>query len=162
MTIAGVLLVPTPEWRERLLGGGPCGARTSTAWRFAVLNESRVETFHAWNPGLSGVPSGSSDALVLAWSGAVVREGRDRAAVVLGGTMYGGGYADTTPSLGWRGTGWALLYQSTAFPLGCVRWDGPEPISANLLAPWVLAAVCEARGLGRVVLVDENGAEVTP
>ncbi|MDP3767800.1 MAG: hypothetical protein Q8S13_07280 [Dehalococcoidia bacterium] len=170
-----ILLVPSPAWRDRLLATGPCGASPPLAWeRPAYTDASAKRMPPVQRPARWLVPNGLSmriakdrgelrRALVLAWAGAAVPEGCDRAARVLAeeqsmptgtGTLW---FADGTGRHGLitpdssqyfapvTGSRRDIVVTSLASP--------PTDIGA-LLPAWALATVCAARGLGEVVTVE--------
>lgn len=70
--IAGILLIPPPDWRDRLLSDGPCGSRAPVATRYGGFGGRRPE----WVPMRSDRPLPTAahpihpdDALALAWNG---------------------------------------------------------------------------------------------
>lgn len=82
-----ILLVPAPEYRDALLREGPCGSRPPTAWR-PWCEDYGSPTGGAWSSEWATYEDRDdspedSAALVLAWDGAAVAEGCDRAARTL-------------------------------------------------------------------------------
>lgn len=146
-----ILLVPSPEWRERLLADGACGARVPQLW-------------HRWTWGDDAdVSPEESAALVLAFDGAVVREGRDRAAYALaemvGLTTERGVRFRPAVNVGGE-AGWALHgdqdgYRTFGARSFCTTpsLNAPPGLASGLDGAWALATVCAARGLGTVVVL---------
>ena len=76
-----ILLLPAPEYRDRLLAEGPCGSRPPTVHQLGGECDPPM-----WADGPSdGLrwPIVAGPALVLAWDGVAVPEGCDRLARVL-------------------------------------------------------------------------------
>lgn len=170
--IATILLVPVDDWRDRLLGDGPCGSRPPT-----LLGHIHKDGGRCWDPvcgrarWLDGFPDGRRDdhALVIARDGAVVRDGRDRAAYCLSaaekqacvdgvrwreGVTIGGDptfclHGDDSRFTTYARRGW----YSVAFP-----WLAAAP----LRTVHALAVVYVTRGLGTAVLLDSEDREVKP
>jgi hypothetical protein len=70
--VAAVLLVPSQDHREALIGDGPCGSRAPVAWFTAT---------HRWRAGVADRYAGTEgQALVLAWDGKPVADGLARLA----------------------------------------------------------------------------------
>ena len=161
-----LLLVPSEAWRDRLLATGPCGAMVPMAWQH-------------WHSGRWIAPGGKLSAvefvkleddppvaLVLAWAGAAVPEGCDRAARVLLAREGHGDACTTAPEWIPRfgdGECWMLGDDVTYFvpghTMGELRGDFEVPELAGASvggtgAAWALATVCAARGLGEVVTVE--------
>ena len=161
-----ILLVPSEAHRDRLLATGPCEATPPMAWQH-------------WHSGRWIAPGGKLSAvefmkleddppvaLVLAWAGAVVAEGCDRAARVL--RMSRGRPCGLNVTWMQTFAGW-LNYSPDAFDCpddadsyGVTPGESdyvdalvtpPADIGA-LLPAWALAIVCAARGLGEVVVIE--------
>lgn len=156
--IASILLIPAEQYREALLGE-------------SFLN-CRPPTMHQWRDGERGWIQGGFPnpvwksyecALVLAYRGAVVREGRDRAAYVLADKQQVcGGDAGLIFSIaddhdfepGWvRLTG---LDMQASWKIAAV----PHNLSPTLARAWSIATLCATESLGRVVLLDTDGREI--
>lgn len=205
-----VLLTPTEEWYDRLVGAGPFGARPPTAIPPFVPKLRDVE------PGFgihetqewtcprcygSAPPWHATEAvvreithmrgcrlwsLVLGGAGVAVYEGMERAAWMLASregfepavlpwsrhvreefARDDEGFVEQPPRVVAVDTVcWAL----GGYPLGLLFWldaaQGGKPeftiptlaappadLPPALLAPWALAVVCEARGMGRAVFI---------
>jgi len=186
VTVASILLKPAAEWRDRLMQRGPMGAVPPSCMLDAL--DMRLErTYDAGGGSHGWVCNGcgawaqhvyeSEDkvgrwrqmthtwhcphrALVLAWDGAVVPEGRDRAARVLAEEMG----VPTSAGLHWIiwHSQWWLESPAVLSDDDAGGESGPLPelpprILAALVAPWALATVMAARGMGRVVLLDSDG-----
>ena len=180
-----ILLVPSPEWRDRLLADGPCGARPPVMWRNAPSDPGpswggplRGNRVTEWTDPTVVRPPGAypgqhgdmyvyqqERALVLAFDGAVVREGRDRAAYVLAGREGVDGSNGLTWALRDLGSADVWLLGSAApgdeglFLCGEAHGRlgaalaSPPADAGDLLPCWALATVCAARGLGSVVVL---------
>lgn len=142
-----ILLIPTPEWSEKLLREGPCGAAPPRA---------HVDATNHWR----AVERGPGIALVLAWNGKVVPEGMDRAARTLAAreelrAPEGVLWYQTSKR---RGRRWALsvgawggLRRSVGRDYGALT---APSVAATIAPAWSLATVCAARGLGEVVVLE--------
>lgn len=184
--IASILVLPTKEHREALLGWGVCGARPPTR----TPSKCYVEGCQGrtWRPSAVGhaplcVACGrpattawlDEKALVLAWDGKVALEGRDRglrslAAVEALVAAHGLLWIERSP--GWwqiaavdgsrtyiaRRPAWGTVLENIVPALA----DPPTVADDTLVDDWALAVVLVARGIAeRVVLLDERGMEVT-
>jgi hypothetical protein len=144
--IRAVLFVPSEAHREALLADGVCGARVPSAYWHRGGIEAIPEP--GWRANPAHLPPGN--ALVLAFDGRVVREGRDRAAYVL------------AEAVGQDASGGVCWYESVGDFSLATPSDGGERFGApgspaglpdDLRTAWALAVVCAARGLGRVDVV---------
>jgi hypothetical protein len=147
-----ILLVPSDAFREALLGDGPCGAAVPMAHAIADGPVWTPGPYEAgdWGPDLSRL---ARCALVLAWDGAVVREGRDRAAYAL---LDAAGIdpGSATAAAIWRGVHTAAWNMHMLDALGIELTDDRHAcIHAGRSIEERLATVCAARGLGTVVVV---------
>lgn len=168
--ITTILLVPSPEHREALLGDGACGARVPMMWDY------RPEVLR-WTVALDNEPRRSPhvrQALVLAHNGKVVREGRDRLGHVFAcqrwpgvvrpilgyGTMWSAVDASLFNHAKKKPSQWCLLSEEADDD---ESFDLPpcEDLPDDLLCVWALGVVCAERGLGTVVLLDSEGREVS-
>lgn len=178
--LKAVLLIPEPDWREALLGDGPCGARVPTVYRGHLCGHAYHREWHdpTERPEAEAAEcymcrNALERALPLAWSGVFVREGRDRAAYVLAeaisegavpneGAIWGGGVCGAGEHR--RGYGHLIdfagrvIFDGLALSHG--DWDAdlvhepalrdPPEMTEPVADAWTLATVCAARGLGRV------------
>lgn len=165
--IVGVLLVPTAEWREALLAPPrefPGCAPPMAWWRAppAGARGFRWQT-HRYGIHADEDPTGGGAALVLAWNGAVVREGLHRLADVLtdrwGTTVQRWSWTERLGGGAWT----VFLYTPDGPPLDTQEPPGlPSPVGPPLLRPWAEATWAAERGMGRVVLVDAPTARRSP
>lgn len=140
--IASILLVPSVEHREALLGDGPCG--------------SRVPTMHQWREGERGWSVGGflnpvwksyECALVLAHDGKAVPEGCDRAARSITAWTLAKPVPKVFRSYSPQGT----------YSLGLTAG---HPVYAQPYTVMDLARAWEVEG-ARIVLLDRDGREVS-
>lgn len=79
----GVLFVPSPEWRDRLLADGPCGSRAPQAVRshdrHGVPEEPPI-WYEQGNPDLGLWPPVYPHALIFVWGGQPLPDGLGRLA----------------------------------------------------------------------------------
>lgn len=181
--IVSILLIPADAHREALLGAAFSGSYPPMMWPRTEYSPHPGQSVTRWTaplPGRGGsLPDGwdarTSPALVLAFGGKVVREGRDRLGYVFARQRWPGvhrpilGYGTT-----WGATDAALFNTAKVRPkrwaLMCDEADDCEDfevepledLADDLLCAWALATICAARGLGRVCLLDSDGREVKP
>lgn len=190
MTIASILLVPSAEHREALLGDGPCGSSPPRMWQCPGIPWGA--RLPVWGGPFTNALE-SEWALVLAHDGKVVREGRDRAAYVLAcretDTIIGDDFPPTMIAHHADDDLWMLHadgveveYTPAERPTKGVCVDGLHTfdyagddavsvlglreglaeVPSDLRLAAGLALICAARGLGRIVLLDHDGREVSP
>jgi hypothetical protein len=137
--VRAILVVPGAEWRERLLGDGPCGGGPPLAWR------DRYDGAE-WRPCEVRVPRGCESSLALAWRGKPTGpEGLARALACLAERE------GWTPYDGWRGGSWRVWVR----PDGTVGECAIEGLG-DLLDLWALATVLVARGVAERVEVTRG------
>lgn len=140
--IASILLVPSKEHRDALLGDGPCDARVPAMIR--ILSDFGQHTGCWQVPHDRDRVSDDDLALILAYDGVPVPEGCDRAARAI---------TNITAS----GTGPRVLRYFS--PLGTYHLERPYP-----MGPYGLMELASAWGeMGAtVILLDPEGREVQP
>lgn len=149
--IRAILLLPHPDWRDQLIGDRPCGSRPPVYCLHEIGGHAVTRDKIAYCAGAEH----HRRALALAWEGAVVREGRDRAAYCLSererqpcadgvrwreGVTVGG-----DPSFCLHGDD--SIY-TTYGPRGWHPVALPGLADAPLRTVHALALVCAARGIG--------------
>jgi hypothetical protein len=154
--IRAVLFVPSEAHREALLADGVCGARVPSAYWHRGGIEAIPEP--GWRANPAHLPPGN--ALVLAFDGRVVREGRDRLAyVMLDAAGWDPGSAAAAPfwravhvgtRAAWRAVGFAWVLDGEQNPIG---FGYPDNLPNDLVGVFDVVRVCAARGLGRVEVV---------
>ncbi len=150
-----ILLVPAAGDPHGLLREGPCGATVP----MAHLRRHKLGD-RCWD-GLCGrahTMAVEQVGLVLAWDGAVVREGRDRLAVTLGPLGDPDGDFDVSGgAVAWVDESRGLLVifamtedggEDVGFPV-----EMPADCPPALVRVHALATVATARGLGTVVVL---------
>jgi hypothetical protein len=165
--VKAILLVPSDAFRVALLADGPCGARVPRLVWMPVMRFETDETaplggyahptddgsWEEWDDSDDWQRVADKVALVLAWDGAVVREGRDRAAYAL---LDAAGIdpGSATAAAIWRGVHTAAWNMHMLDALGIELTDDRHAcIHAGRSIEERLATVCAARGLGTVVVV---------
>lgn len=158
MTIHSILLQPSAEYRERLLGDKFPGSSPPKVWRhncFDRFEWVKADTVEGHTCCIDTV------ALVLAWREQVMREGRDMALYVLA-ESFGTVATMRCPDLSvfaYSNTYCIETFEGYRTEICKVdRWIDGLPVPLNQ-AGWV-GTVCQSRGLGRCILLDENGAEI--
>jgi hypothetical protein len=161
--VSSILLVPSDDYRDALLGPSFPRCPPPSMCR-AVQDEP-------WSPWC-GDSETCTRALTLAFQGKVVREGRDRAAYVLSGAVN----VVHRELLAWvhlpridredEYFGRAESYYLTdgrhpvhGFDARMVDPRGDVPVPLRVV--FGLAVICAKHGLGRVVLLDGDGREVS-
>lgn len=194
--VSAILLIPAAEYRDALLGNPEHrmdvdawgDARPPVMWRCDPDDPGPSwrrgpcpdVSWHRERP--TSLPVGEHGdgyvrrrewALVLAYSGQVVREGRDRLGYVFACQRWPG---VVRPIIGY-GTTWAaqdvalfnhakkkpsqwILMSDEADAVEDFMLTPREDLADDLLCAWSLAAVCAARGLGTVILLDSDGREL--
>jgi hypothetical protein len=174
--VKAILLVPSDAFRVALLADGPCGARVPRLVWMPVMRFETDETaplggyahptddgsWEEWDDSDDWQRVADKVALVLAWDGAVVREGRDRAAYVLA-EAFDGLAPEHPPFFRCDETfGWTLTVPreggSTSAGVNAMLRGKvvPDDLTEALYVPWALAVCCAARGLGTVVVVGAS------
>jgi hypothetical protein len=161
--ITGVLLVPAREHFVALLGNGPCGGVVPHLLRGATCGHA----FHQeWCDPSDWVDRDCymcrypERALVLAWEGRVVREGRDRLGyTLLDAAGWDAGSRAAAPFWravhvgtrdAWRAVGFAWVLDRGNNP---IDFGYPDGLPNALVAAYDVTRVAAARGLGRVEVV---------
>ena len=124
-----ILLIPADNDPHGLLAEGVCGSRVPVAWLHACASGP------VWREGFN-IP-GEVNALVLAWEGAPVAEGCDRAARVISTLHIGMAAPYTIRSFAPLGR-YGLVSRGFGYPYGVMD----------------LAQAWRETGIGRVVVVE--------